>query len=237
MASTYRKIAVLVEGHTEEEFAKQLLCEHLKSTCANVGLHIVNLGGHGHSFGRIETALKPLLNARVPYAAVTTMFDDYAFPNFGGYVAKVPLSKGATASTTPEDRASKMELAVRKELETTLGRALGAFEPFLLVHEFETLLFSNPQDFTVVDQRASLVNAIAAVRTSFARPELINHDQPPAARLKTIFEANDHKYDKRAYGVLVAKKSTLPVIRTACKRFGKWVEWLEAGATGAATWR
>jgi hypothetical protein len=100
------------------------------------------------------------------------------------------------------------------------------FLPFVMMHEFEALLFSDCTRFGAGICRPDLVAAFQAIRAAFASPEEID-DSPISAPSKRV-EALVAGYEKPFLGVLAVLEIGLDAIREQCPHFRSWVERLEA---------
>lgn len=88
------------------------------------------------------------------------------------------------------------------------------------LHEFEGLLYSNPQVFSAWFGE-SVVTILQAERDSFPSPEHIN-DNPLTAPSKRIRNCCDG-YDKPLHGSLQAIDIGLDSIRQQCQHFNQWL--------------
>jgi hypothetical protein len=106
------------------------------------------------------------------------------------------------------------------------------FVPFVVMHEFEGLLFSDCEAFAKGIGRTDLIEKFQNIRDQFDTPEDIN-DSPntaPSKRIETLVEG----YQKPLLGTLAALEIGLPRIRAACPNFSSWLSRLEVlGAAGA----
>lgn len=102
----------------------------------------------------------------------------------------------------------------------------GRFFPYVVMHEFEGLLFSNPKAFCDGIARPDLVSHFQNIRDQFGSPEEIN-DSPDTAPSKRIIAAVPG-YQKPLYGTLAALEIGLADMRGACPLFNSWVTKLEA---------
>jgi hypothetical protein len=100
------------------------------------------------------------------------------------------------------------------------------FVPYVVMHEFEGLLFSDCQAFARGIGQDDLAPAFQAIRGQFESPEEIN-DSPYTAPSKRV-EALVPGYEKPLLGVLAALEIGLDRIREACPQFHAWVCRLEA---------
>src|SRR6266540_4027857 len=135
-----KRVLVLVEGPTEARFIKDILAPYLWERSVSAVATIVttkkvkagaSFKGGVYSFQKIENDLRPLLRDKGA-ALVTTMFDFYAFPrDFVGW-------KDVTA-TKPVERVAQLERAFEKHVDH------GGFRAFLMLHEYEAMLFTEPE--------------------------------------------------------------------------------------------
>lgn len=259
-AAAYRPTVLLCEGQTEEQFVKQVLVEPILYSKGALSLQPQVLvtreakggrpaahGGVGWSFATIDKNLGALAKQR-PLHSVSSMIDLHRLPADWKDFVDEALARPALAESDPARRASMIERAIQQKYAPLFSYGV-TFEPFLLVYEFEALLFSDPTKFVSSaatdglfyamsdDDNRKLVGAVTAIRDAFTTPERINNNDPPGKRLEKAFEEVGERYNKPYYGVRLAQRMTLPKIRSECVRFGKWVDWLEAGATGEAPWR
>ena len=117
--------------------------------------------------------------------------------------------------------------AVTGSLTPIVGaEALRRFIPYVQMHEFEALLFSNPERFARALGDERLAREISRIREAFDSPESIN-DDPTTAPSKRIL-AIRRSYDKPLYGTLSALEIGLPTMRKECAQFDAWLQRLEA---------
>jgi hypothetical protein len=229
-----KRLNILTEGQTEEKFVWDLLAPHLANFEIVINARCIITGKtrqfqtHGnrqsilHKGGLIDflQASRDLQRWRNedPKATLTTMFDLYALPeDFPAYQATI-----------------NQPAVLRVELleEAFLGKVgLSNFIPYIQLHEFEALLFSDIQILNNIVARGSkqpeqTLEQLQEISKSFEIPELIN-DSPhtaPSKRLDSIF---GEKYQKTSEGNDVAKEIGLEKIRTKCPHFNAWVTKLE----------
>lgn len=213
-----RRVNIVVEGQTEETFVRDVLVHHLAALNVFVTARMVatspgfrgGLVAYGKAKRDIERWLK-----QDKEALVSTMFDLYALP--ADFPQRdVPRQQGETA----HDWALRMEKAFAAELNNP------RFIPYLQVHDYEALLFS---DVTLLGTQLAATPREQAklqeIRSSFPTPEDIN-DSPqtaPSKRLLKLFPA----YQKPVDGVLSAQKIGLQVMRRECPHFAEWLASLE----------
>jgi len=221
-ALVVRKILILVEGQTEERFVKAVLQPHLWTREVHPEPKIVTtkrvkvgpqfLGGVS-TFDKIDTDIKRLLGDS-DAALVTTMFDYYGLPvDFPG--------KQSLRGRNSFERAKELEAA----LEQHYNRG-SKFLAYLMIHEFEALLFSSPGVLAQVMNAPAYEPRLQAIRGQFLTPEEINDDPAttPAARVLNLFPG----YRKRLHGSLTTGRIGLDTIRRECSHFNEWVVKLES---------
>jgi hypothetical protein len=100
------------------------------------------------------------------------------------------------------------------------------FVPFVVMHEFEGLLFSDCQAFSRGIGRPELRPDFQNIRDNFATPEEINDcsETAPSKRIQALVP----DYEKPFLGVLAALEIGLTQIRSECPHFRAWLERLEA---------
>jgi hypothetical protein len=155
------------------------------------------------------------------------MMDYYALPQDGqrewpGRAQANIRPHGAKAQTVED----ALSLDVANQLGANFDRS--RFIPFIIMHEFEGLLFSNCTAAAEAFGRADLEASLQEVRDQFQTPEHIN-DSPvtaPSKRLLAIIPS----YEKPIFGALAALAIGLDAIRAACPNFDTWLTRLEAWA-------
>jgi hypothetical protein len=210
------RVNVFVEGQTEETFVRELLYEYFQSKNIYLNPILVKTSSTGKGGVVSYAKIKPQLNRKCledRNAIVTTMFDLYALPN------DFPGNSSLLKTSDPFQKA--------EYLEQEMGKDIGHknFIPNLLVHEFEGLLYSNPEVFSEWFGE-SVVDILQAERNAFPSPEHIN-DNPLTAPSKRIRNCCNG-YDKPLHGSLLAIDIGLDTIRQQCQHFNLWLLRLES---------
>ncbi|MBW4667987.1 MAG: DUF4276 family protein [Cyanomargarita calcarea GSE-NOS-MK-12-04C] len=210
------RVNVFVEGQTEETFVRELLYEYFQEKNIFLNPILVKTSSTGKGGVVSYAKIKPQLNRKCledKSAFVTTMFDLYALPNDFPGICFLPKTRN------PFQKA--------EYLEQGMGKDIGHknFIPNLLVHEFEGLLYSQPQAFAAWFD-ASVVSVLQAERNAFPSPEHIN-DNPLTAPSKRIRNCCNG-YDKPLHGSLLAIDIGLDTIREECQHFNRWLLRLES---------
>ena len=207
------RLAISVEGQTEEEFVKDVLKEHLEPFGVDVTPVQVGSARNRWKGGNVSElvliAEMRLLSHN--FDAVTSLVDFYGFRGKGDRTAE------------------ELEADLRKELRGKLGPLARCDRviPYVQLHEFEGLLFSRPEAFGSVPaaQEAAVAELLDA-RARFASPEDINDSAvtAPSKRIKKALA----RYQKAVHGPRIARKIGLETIRGECTRFDGWLAALEA---------
>ena len=221
------RILVHVEGYTEEAFVNQVLAPHLyRVGYAGVNARLVGNArqrsrrGGGRSW---EAVRKGILNhlQRDQTAFSTTMVDYYGLPRTW------PGREGAPRHATLSERAAAVEQAVLEDISTEIGHP-PRFVPYVVMHEFEGLLFSDPDRFAQSLGRPDLAPELRSIRQEFQTPEDINDspDTAPSKRVLNLYRG----YRKPVDGVLAMAEVGLDTVREACPLFDAWIAALEQQA-------
>ena len=225
------RLFIHVEGQTEEDFVNEVLRDHLVAKGYHaVDARIVGNGRLRQRRGGIRAwpAVKMDIVRHLkqdPGCVATTMVDYYGLPQGEGQA----WPGRARAATLPAaEKARCVEDAVLADLAAEMGGPFGAirFIPFVVMHEFEGLLFSDCAAFS--RGRPDLESALQEIRNQFPTPEEIN-DSPVTAPSKRV-EALVPEYVKPLYGVLTMLEIGLARLRAECPHFHGWLARLEAHA-------
>jgi hypothetical protein len=225
------RLLVHVEGQTEETFVNEVLRTHLiqrgyttveARLIGNARLRVKRGGIKSWASvrGDIVRHLKEDSTARS-----TLMVDYYAMPSTGerawpGRLVSRDIGTFAKARAVEEALLSD----VKSSFDTNFNPK--RFLPFVLMHEFEGLLFSDCEAFARGIGHSSLAASFSAIRNDFATPEDIN-DSPETAPSKRI-EHIVPGYEKPLYGALAILEIGLEKLRQECPHFNAWLSSLES---------
>jgi len=221
-----KRLYVLCEGQTEEEFISAILNPYLQSVgvyaqpiiCTTKRTPTKKYKGGVTSFAKVKKELQRLCGEH-PNELVTTMFDLYAFPYETLDLKNIPIDV--------YDKAEYIEKAITDEIDNRFGNMVFS----LVLHEFEGLLFSDVSAFeNIADQEA--VAILRSVRAAVCTPEHIN-ESPETAPSKHIERAIPD-YSKPADGIDVAEQIGLNKIKSECRHFANWLDKLTAWAKEGA---
>ena len=207
------RLAISVEGPTEEEFIKRVLAVHLRShgvepTPILLGRARGRYGGGNVSIDRL---VPELVHLHRSFNSVTSFVDFYGFQH-----------KGNMNVEELEE-----QLAQRVGKEVGQGWNPEKVIPYVQRHEFEGLLFSDVNAFgTAINAPQEAVDELRNIRGEFLTPEDINDNRntSPSKRIQQVINT----YDKFVHGPIIALATGLKVIRAECPRFAKWISKLES---------
>lgn len=216
-----KRLHILVEGPTEKTFVDELLYPVLLEKGVFPIPH--SMGGNIR-WSRLKT--DAVLHLKTDHGAFVTTFFDYY-----GLVHKArdmfPGKEGLGKFDSAEEKKRSIEEAIRREVEGALGRRFDAsrFIPYVQMHEFEGLLFSDPDVAATGMFEPQIAPDLSAIRVLFRTPEEINDDRTtaPSKRLEQLLP----KYKKVIQGNLAALAIGLAAMRAACPLFGEWLTTLE----------
>ena len=217
-----KRLHVTAEGQTEESFVNNTLKPYL----ANYGVYadvrrVLTGRKHGRDFRGGMTNYAKAKNDIIRWlkeesgnedVAFTTMFDFYALPvDFPGFEA-------AKHIIDPYQKVATIEEACYQDIGDR------RFLPYIQLHEFEALLFVNPQMFEIeYFEHPDAINAIQSIAEKFGNPELINQglDTAPSKRIIRVFP--DYEFNKPAVGSMIAHEIGIDELRKTCIHFNEWV--------------
>jgi len=220
------RVHAVVEGQTEEAFINGVLAPELGACGAAFDARSVKTGrkrlrdfrGGTISYHKLKNDLTLWMKEdQNPDAWFTTMVDLYRLPpDFPGYEA-------CRCEPDPVERANRLEACFAEDI------AHRRFVPYIQVHEFEALLFSEPEAFEIAfPGRTGVVAVLESIRRTFPTPEHID-DGTETAPSKRILAACPG-YDKRVSGPLIVQYIGMATLRRECVHFDCWIRKLEGCA-------
>lgn len=223
------RLLIHVEGETEETFVKEILRPHL----AGHGYLRVDARLLGNTRLRSQRGgIRPWTSARADIirhlsedkaCLATTMVDYYGLPQGEG---RAWPGRQDAALAPFHGKAQVVESAIMADLARSEEQHLRRrFLPFVVMHEFEALLFSDCTTFAHSLGIPALAPEMQRIRDQVASPEEIN-DSPLTAPSKRI-ERLVPGYQKPLFGNIAALDIGLPAMRKACPHFDDWVSRLE----------
>ncbi len=197
------RLAVSVEGQTEERFIKEVIAPHLEGREIYAQPILLGSGGGDVSIPRVR---KDLINLLGSFDKATTFYDFYGFRGKGEEESKESLEA--------------------KILDCVKSQSRGRLIPYIQMYEFEGLLFSSPEAIeNNIPPRRRLSDWAQRVVNKFGGgPEAIN-DSTHSAPSKRL--SGKARYIKTIHGPDIAGEIGLEVLREKCQGFGKWLSKLE----------
>jgi hypothetical protein len=217
-AQLMSEVFATVEGRTEQTFIRDVFAPWLAPH--NVYMTAIVIGKQGgNEYASAKLDILNLLKQRSD-TFVTCMFDFY------GMKDDWPGRQEANGKTH-DNKPTTVEDAVGTDIIRAWGSRADnrRFRPFVAMHEFESLLFSDPASLAIALGDPDTEEEFASVRNAFVTPEHIN-DSPltaPSKRIAQIFVTNRRVYRKPLHGSIAAKHVTIETMIDQCPHFRKWV--------------
>jgi len=147
------------------------------------------------------------------------------FVDFYGIRGDWPELEEAKQQAIPCNKAVKINGATKAQVEKLFGShgADKRFIPYVAMHEFEALLFSEPQK--LAEQLHVPQKRIDKILTECGEPENID-DSPKTAPSKRLEDLSD-RFKKTSTGIAIAKAIGLVKIRESCPIFNGWLTAVE----------
>lgn len=224
------RLKIIVEGQTEELFVKETLAEYLANKGYSVQPIIVLTskkhgtpyrGGFRRQQG-YEYAANYIANLvkSDTDAFYSTMFDFYAFPQDVGCYSDM-IGKGDIYQ-----QVHCLEQYIYQDISNRVGRYIN-FIPYIQMHEFEAILFTNPSAYQNYGVTPEQVKEIIDIKRTYETPEHINNspESAPSKRLIKIIDGYEHL--KVSNGSIYAGFIGVNAVREECKHFDAWLSSLE----------
>ncbi|AYL97829.1 DUF4276 family protein [Mucilaginibacter celer] len=212
-----KRIIIICEGQTEQEFCRQVLQPHFNAIHIDYPT-IKKSGGGIVSWSALKKQIENHL-IEEKSVIVTTFIDYYgiqdrfAFPEWAA--SKKEMDKGK--------RMNLLETAMHLAIAPSLNHR---FIPYIQLHEFEALLFNDIKIFEDNLREDDFKKTeLEQIIQQYPNPELINDtpENTPSRRLIRLIDG----YDKIIYGAGLAESIGLEKIRAKSPRFNNWITTLE----------
>ena len=219
------KVLILVEGTTEEQFVKKVLSTYFipqdyllipiliptKTVLAGP-----NFKGGYITYPRIIKEIRKLLNDKSA-TAVSMILDYYKFPGKSKILESIQKSE-----TTCYGKVMIIEENLIEEINNP------KFFPYLQLHEFEAMLFSDIDcmEYEYPGREKDIKKLSHSIDKKFNSPEEIDENEPPKRRIISVFP--DYKKAKVRVGPIIANKIGLNKIREKCPHFNEWLLKIES---------
>lgn len=224
------RLLIHVEGETEETFVNEVLSPHLYAVgYTKVGARLLGNARQRDRRGGVRawsSVRKDILNhlKEDNECLATTMVDYYGLPQSG---ERAWPGRFAAATHAFARKAATVQGALAEDINAEMGDDFdqNRFVPYVMMHEFEALLFADPASAAQGMNKPTLGPKLQAIRDQFNSPEEIN-DSPATAPSKRIMQLIPD-YNKPLLGVLGVLEIGLDTIRQECPLFHRWLERLE----------
>ncbi len=221
--SDYIEIMVLVEGKTEEIFVNDLLRPYMARK--KIYLYPTQISKPGQKggdvrFSRAKKDIRMHLKQR-PDTYVTTFIDFYGTKEWPGL-------DSVRSGATPSEIAQTINEATKTEVVNLFAdwRADERFIPYVAVHEFEAMLFSD------VDLLSARLNVnkeqVEKVLAEYGEPEAVNNNPETAPSKRLNAWSTNGKFAKTTTGIVLARQIGIPKIRERCPLFDNWLTSIES---------
>lgn len=212
-----KELILICEGSTEIEFCKKILVDHFKKFSIKLSYTLIL-----HSDGGIvkwEILKKQIENhyddnnevfisTFIDYYGI---YDHHKFPNWD--LAEIEPNKTL--------RMDILQNGMKNDLDVKIK-----FIPYILLHEFETLAFSNYDVFEeLYETNEAKLNKLKEICDNNPNPETINNIKETAP--SKILTKYIKRFKKTADSINITKKIGLDKIRQKCPNFNIWITKLE----------
>ena len=207
-----RRLIIIVEGQTEEEFINLVVAPYLKTASNVLDVRSIKIAtGASCKGGFVDYKhLKNDILKRIHESdVIISMFVDYfGIPN------NIPDYSSCMKQSGIDDKIRCLEDAIRDDV------GYCNFIPYIQKHEFEALLFSSNIGFTgYFDEK--IFNETQKIINQYPDPEEINgnSDTAPSKRIKAIIR----NYNKVVWGNIIALEVGIDRIMEKCQHFRSWI--------------
>ncbi len=209
-----KRLIIVCEGPTENEFCLEVLAPILLKSDIYVEAPLVKKSNGGIvPWSNIKRQIETHLHEGSAYVSMLVDFygikDSYEFPGW--------MESKSIMSLT--ERWQFICNSMKADISPDLA---SRFIPYMQMHEFESLLFSDINVFKDnFDNREMNFSILEKAIFEFDNPEEIN-SRPTLAPSKRLIDAIPG-YDKIIYGNCIAMDIGLNKIRERCPLFNQWI--------------
>ena len=216
--SKYIEIIAIVEGKTEQIFIERILAPYLG--CRNIGVRATQVSKPGQKggdvrFSRVKKDLELHLKQRSD-TYVTTLIDYYGTKEWPGLELIPTQASPAQIAQIINDSTKNMVASLFPDQQ-----AERRFIPYIAVHEFEALLFS---DVGILSCYLGIDPSIVeTVITRCGSPEAINNSPMTAPSKRLNNWAPNQNFLKTTMGIPIAEAIGIEKMRENCPLFDIWI--------------
>lgn len=214
-----KRLIIICEGETEQEFCKDVLYSHFISKDIAIEAPLIKktMGG----IVAWEYIKSQILLHLTEDVVVTMLIDYYGIKDYHNF----PKWVESKAIVNKIDRMAFLENAMKEDIDDSVRFR---FIPYIQLHEFEGLLFNNIDTFrrNIPENEFTDIRELESLINNHANPELINDGATtaPSKRLVRLISG----YNKIVYGAILAQEIGLERLRAKAIRFDKWIAKLES---------
>ena len=224
------RLLVHVEGQTEEMFVNEILDIHLCTHgFSKVSARIMGNTRQRSQRGGIRAwvAVRKDITNHLKHdrgCIVTAMVDYYGMPQTG---SRAWPGRAQAINLAFPKNAESIENALATDVRERMGADFNPkrFVPYVMMHEFEAILFSDCETFAEGIGKPELARKFQAIRDQFGCPEQIDNSPQtaPSKRIESLLPG----YQKPFLGTLASLEIGLVAMRAECPHFRGWLEQLE----------
>ena len=209
-----KRLYIIVEGQTEQEFVKTVLLPYFQTrgiyNVQPILIHTSKSGKGGFvNYTHLKKDIKRLLTETSSRdIVVSTFVDFFRIPN------NVPGWDLTVTKNSHSKQADTIQAAIGNDISDC------RFVPYIQLHEFEALLFSNSRGFAEYFDEAQCQQTLKIIE-EFPNPEDINNN-PSTAPSKRLLKIKPN-YQKVLEGNLIAIEVGINDMLKRCPRFAAWV--------------
>jgi len=218
----YIDVIAIVEGRTEQTFIERVLAPYLAKK--NIFMRATQISKPGQKGGdvkfiRAERDIGKFLKQRAD-TYVTQFFDYYGLKEWPNLSAITTQNHIEIAKILNDGAVEQIKINYKN------FDAERRFIPYMAMHEFETLLFS---DETILADSLNVSSEyVIAIVEECGEPEKINNSREtaPSKRLDNLIKGG--KFKKLVNGIIIAEQIGIDKMRTRCPLFNEWLNKIEA---------
>jgi hypothetical protein len=216
-----KRLIIIGEGQTEQAFCHDVLRPYFSAKAIYIQNPTIKKSKGGIiDWKELKKEICIYLQSDTS-ASVTLLIDYYGIHQKHGF----PGWDESLRTMDKNGRMDFLEQAMRNEIDE---RFRNRFIPYIQLHEFEGLLFSDKRVFddNFEDHEFADYRYLEETFAQFNNPEMVNDGKTtaPSKRLNRIIIG----YQKPVHGSLLANEIGLTRIREKCPRFNGWIEKLQA---------
>ncbi|WP_038178651.1 DUF4276 family protein [Vibrio rhizosphaerae] len=221
--SKFVNVYAIVEGKTEQVFIERVLQPYL--ALKNIFIFATQISKPGQKGGDVRfTRAKQDIGNHLKQRTdtlVTTFIDYYGTKEWPG-LTDIPVG------SMPAQIADHLNRATKQAVNDLYGdvRSEERFIPFVAMHEFEALLFSDSE--VLANELGIDEQGVKDVLTECGEPESINNGPETAPSKRLNGWTASGKFPKTTMGITIAQRIGIQTMREKCPVFNQWLETLEA---------